>query len=176
MWQFVSVGGLIVNLIGVFAFSHHGHHHHHHHHGHHDHHHHHHDNVNMKGVFLHVLADTLGSVGVIISSLLIQYYGWLIADPICSLFIAVLVFMSVIPLLRDSTHALLLATANQDEVSHTLSKVCCQLRLYPFTTITNFNLLVATIRWSTWLHPCSLLEVIFTIISGQYSSTSSAFS
>ena len=116
------MAGLIVNLIGVFAFSHHGHHHHDHHHGHHDHHHH--DNVNMKGVFLHVLADTLGSVGVIISSLLIQYYGWLIADPICSLFIAVLVFMSVIPLLRDSTHALLLATANQDEVSHTLSKVC----------------------------------------------------
>ena len=121
------MAGLIVNLIGVFAFSHHGHHHHHHehHHGHHDHHHH--DNVNMKGVFLHVLADTLGSVGVIISSLMIQYYGWLIADPICSLFIAILVFMSVIPLLRDSTHDLLLSTANQDEVSHTLSKVCWTL-------------------------------------------------
>ncbi|XP_065912027.1 proton-coupled zinc antiporter SLC30A5-like [Dysidea avara] len=116
----VSVMGLLVNLIGVFAFSHHGHHHH----GHHDHgHHHHHGNSNMKGVFLHVLADTLGSVGVIISSLLIQYYGWLIADPICSMFIAILVFASVIPLLRDSTQSLLLATANQEEVSHTLTKL-----------------------------------------------------
>ena len=114
--------GLLVNLIGVFAFSHHGHHHHGHHHGH-DHHHHH-GNSNMKGVFLHVLADTLGSVGVIISSLLIQYYGWLIADPICSMFIAVLVFASVLPLLRDSTQSLLLATANQEEMSHTLTKVC----------------------------------------------------
>lgn len=90
----------------------------------------------MKGVFLHVLADTLGSVGVIISSLLIQYYGWLIADPICSLFIAVLVFSSVIPLLRDSTHALLLATANQDEVSHTLTKVCGHEELRPLSFIT----------------------------------------
>ena len=134
------MAGLIVNLIGVFAFSHHGHHHHHHehHHGHHDHHHH--DNVNMKGVFLHILADTLGSVGVIISSLMIQYYGWLIADPICSLFIAILVFMSVIPLLRDSTHALLLATANQDEVSHTLSKVCSGLcPLFTMEIIMCFN-------------------------------------
>ena len=137
------MAGLIVNLIGVFAFSHHGHHHHHHH-GHHDHHHghhdhHHHDNVNMKGVFLHVLADTLGSVGVIISSLMIQYYGWLIADPICSLFIAILVFMSVIPLLRDSTHALLLATANQDEVSHTLTKVCYHIRTLPFGIMMYLN-------------------------------------
>jgi len=82
----------------------------------------------MKGVFLHVLADTLGSVGVIISSLLIQYYGWLIADPICSMFIAILVFASVLPLLRDSTQSLLLATANQEEVSHTLTKVCCCVR------------------------------------------------
>jgi len=118
--------GLLVNLIGVFAFSHHGHHHHH---GHGHHHHHHHGNSNMKGVFLHVLADTLGSVGVIISSLLIQYYGWLIADPICSIFIAILVFASVLPLLRDSTQSLLLATANQEEVSHTLTKVCCHIEL-----------------------------------------------
>lgn len=43
------------------------------------------------GVFLHILADTLGSVGVIISSLLIYYFGWMIADPVCSMFIAVLI-------------------------------------------------------------------------------------
>ena len=43
------------------------------------------------GVFLHVLADTLGSVGVIVSSLLIRYYGWMVADPICSMLIAGLI-------------------------------------------------------------------------------------
>jgi zinc transporter 5/7 len=31
-------------------------------------------------------------VGVIISSLLIHQYGWMIADPICSIFISVLIF------------------------------------------------------------------------------------
>jgi len=38
----------------------------------------------LDGVLLHVIADTLGSVSVIISSLLIKNYGWMIADPICS--------------------------------------------------------------------------------------------
>lgn len=33
-------------------------------------------NANMQGVFLHILADTLGSVGVIVSSLLIEYVCW----------------------------------------------------------------------------------------------------
>uniref|UniRef100_A0A3Q3A7Q3 Zinc transporter n=1 Tax=Kryptolebias marmoratus TaxID=37003 RepID=A0A3Q3A7Q3_KRYMA len=134
----VSVGGLLVNLVGICAFSHahshggkscsshdhdHGHSHHgHSHHGHsHGEHGHAHSsenrgmNANMRGVFLHVLADTLGSVGVIISTLLIRQFGWLIADPICSLFIATLIFLSVIPLLKDACEVLLLRTPPEHE-------------------------------------------------------------
>ena len=62
------------------------------------------------GVFLHVLADTLGSVGVIISTLLIENFGWKIADPICSLFIASLIFASVVPLVKETALILLLRT------------------------------------------------------------------
>ncbi|KAK9107944.1 hypothetical protein Syun_023955 [Stephania yunnanensis] len=68
---------------------------------------HHHIDHNMEGIFLHVLADTLGSVGVVISTLLIQYKGWLVADPACSIFISVLIVSSVIPLLRNSAEILL---------------------------------------------------------------------
>ena len=77
----------------------------------------------LTGIFLHVLADTLGSVAVIISSLLIQQFGWLIADPICSLFLAGLIFMSVLPFLRQSSRVLLLAPANPDTVHKALQKV-----------------------------------------------------
>ncbi len=49
------------------------------------------------GIFLHILADTLGSVGVIISSLLIQSFGWMMADPICSMFIAALIIVRYVP-------------------------------------------------------------------------------
>ena len=45
-------------------------------------------------VFLHILADTLGSVGVIVSAILMWAFDWMIADPICSLFIAVLIAIS----------------------------------------------------------------------------------
>lgn len=70
-------------------------------------HHHHHIDHNMEGIFLHVLADTMGSVGVVISTLLIKYKGWLVADPACSIFISVLIVSSVIPLLRNSAEILL---------------------------------------------------------------------
>ncbi|KAF8407968.1 hypothetical protein HHK36_007108 [Tetracentron sinense] len=69
--------------------------------------HHHHIDHNMEGIFLHVLADTMGSVGVVLSTLLIKYKGWLAADPACSIFISVLIILSVIPLLRNSAEILL---------------------------------------------------------------------
>ena len=74
--------------------------HHHHHEEAHHHHDHQHENENMYGIYLHILADALGSVGVIISSILVKYYDLQIADPICSSIISVLIFASVIPLIK----------------------------------------------------------------------------
>jgi zinc transporter 5/7 len=72
------------------------------------------------------MADTLGSVGVIVSSILIEQFGWYIADPVCSIFIAILIFMSVLPLLKNSALVLLLRTPVkvQDQLPAALSKVC----------------------------------------------------
>eukprot|EP01112_Ceratiomyxa_fruticulosa_P010296 TRINITY_DN2715_c0_g1_i1.p1 TRINITY_DN2715_c0_g1~~TRINITY_DN2715_c0_g1_i1.p1 ORF type:complete len:746 (-),score=131.24 TRINITY_DN2715_c0_g1_i1:99-2336(-) len=78
---------------------------------------------NLDGVFLHLLADTLGSVGVIISSFIIQTWGYTIADPICSLCISVLIFLSVIPLLKKSIATLLQSTpSNFVDDSETIRK------------------------------------------------------
>ena len=62
---------------------------------------------NMEGIFLHVLSDTLGSVGVIVSSFMVQFWGWKIADPICSFILSIMIFSSVIPLLKNSGSLLL---------------------------------------------------------------------
>lgn len=124
----VSFVGLIVNLVGIFAFNHghdHGHGHSHgHHHGH-DHDHGHGHNANMQGVFLHIMADTLGSAGVIVSTLLIQWFGWTGFDPIASLFIAVLIVMSVIPLIKQSASVLMLELSDHvvNQVEGTLEEV-----------------------------------------------------
>lgn len=61
----------------------------------------------MRGVFLHILADTLGSVGVIISAVLMHLFGWMIADPISSIFIAVLIAGSVFGLVKESIMVLM---------------------------------------------------------------------
>jgi len=82
-------------------------------HGHH--HHHHHGNENMHGIFLHILADTMGSVAVIISTLLIYFYGWSGFDPIASVIIAVLIFASAIPLVKSSARTLLLTIPEDTE-------------------------------------------------------------
>lgn len=130
----VSILGFLVNLVGIFIFQHggagHGHSHggdesHGHSHGKDDHghshngghshdkgHHHGHshggsDSQIMKGVFLHILADTLGSVGVIISALLMMAFDWMIADPICSIFIAILIAISVFSLISESVEILM---------------------------------------------------------------------
>lgn len=62
----------------------------------------------MRGVFLHILADTLGSVGVIISAVLMHLFGWMRADPICSIFIAILIALSVIGLIKESAQILMM--------------------------------------------------------------------
>ncbi|XP_073051667.1 uncharacterized protein [Primulina eburnea] len=90
-----------------------------------NHHHHHHIDHNMRGIFLHVLADTLGSVGVVISTLLIKYKGWLVADPACSIFISSLIVLSVIPLLRNSAEILMQRVPRfyEHELKEALNKV-----------------------------------------------------
>ncbi|KAG5519576.1 hypothetical protein PMAC_001731 [Pneumocystis sp. 'macacae'] len=67
-----------------------------------------HHNANIHGVFLHIFADTLGSVGVVISTLLIHRFGWVGFDSMASILIAVLIFVSAIPLIISSSKSLLL--------------------------------------------------------------------
>ncbi|XP_039250531.2 proton-coupled zinc antiporter SLC30A5-like [Styela clava] len=126
----VSIGGFLVNLVGVTIFSHnHSHGHSHSEHCSHGDKHHHHDhgsgNSNIKGIYLHILADLLGSVGVIISSFLIGQFGLLISDPICTLLIGCLILMTVWPLLRDSARVLALRIPQELEkdIQRALMKV-----------------------------------------------------
>lgn len=79
-------------------------------HGHHDH-----GHENMQGIFLHVLADTLGSAAVILSTILIYFFGWSGFDPLASCLIAILIFASAIPLVASSARTLLLTVPADTE-------------------------------------------------------------
>ncbi len=65
------------------------------------------------GVYLHILADTCGSVGVIVSSLVVKYGGPTVIDPIISICIVVLILISIVPLLKSSGLAFLEASRSE---------------------------------------------------------------
>ncbi|MEU1329151.1 cation diffusion facilitator family transporter [Streptomyces sp. NPDC005865] len=89
----VAVGGLLANLVGLWLLR---------------------DakdkSLNLRGAYLEVLGDALGSVAVIVGGLVILLTGWQAADPIASIVIGLLIVPRAYGLLRESVHVLLEAT------------------------------------------------------------------
>jgi cobalt-zinc-cadmium efflux system protein len=69
-----------------------------------------HGSLNMQAALRHVMADALGSGGVVVAALVILTTGWRYADPAVGALIAVLVLASSWTVLRDSVHILLEGT------------------------------------------------------------------
>ena len=82
------------------------------------------ENLNTQGALRHVVADALGSIGVIVAALVIILTGWRYADPLVSVVIGGLILASSWSLLRDSTNILLEATPrnmNAEEVGRKMA-------------------------------------------------------
>lgn len=82
--------------------------------------------LNMEGVFLHVLGDALGNVGVIITALFIWKtdYSWrFLADPVTSLVITVIIFSTALPLCRRSSKILLQATPPNIDTNNIIDEI-----------------------------------------------------
>jgi cobalt-zinc-cadmium efflux system protein len=86
----VATGGLVVNLIAARLL--------------------HADassSLNVRGAYLHVLGDLLGSVAAILAGLAVRYKGWIIADPIASIVMTLLIVRGAWSLVRESVDVLL---------------------------------------------------------------------
>jgi cobalt-zinc-cadmium efflux system protein len=68
------------------------------------------DSLNVRGAYLHILGDLLGSVGAVLAGGVIMVTGWTLADPIVSVVIALLILMGAWRLVRESVDVLLEAT------------------------------------------------------------------
>ena len=86
----VAVLGLVVNVVAA-AILHAGHRH----------------NLNMRGAFMHVVSDAIGSVGAIAAGFVMLTTGWFLADPLISVFIGLLILFSSWSLIRDSLSVLM---------------------------------------------------------------------
>ncbi len=105
----IATGGLVINLISAWIL-----------HGRHE------IDLNMRGAWMHVLSDALGSLGAIIAGVLMWLYGWYAADPLFSALIGILIVFSSWRLIRESTNVLLEGTpahinlaAVEDSILHT---------------------------------------------------------
>jgi cobalt-zinc-cadmium efflux system protein len=95
----VAVGGLFINLAGLWML-----------HGGKD------SNLNVRGAWLHVLSDTLGSIGVIAAAFFVWAFGWTQADPIASIGIALLVIFASWKLIRETVGVLMEAAPGHIDV------------------------------------------------------------
>ncbi|NMG21836.1 cation diffusion facilitator family transporter [Brasilonema bromeliae] len=66
-----------------------------------------HHDLNLRGAFLHVVADAAGFLGVILAASMVYWLNWLWADPVASLFVASLMSLSAFPLVWDSLRVLM---------------------------------------------------------------------
>ena len=83
--MFVALGGLIINLVCAWIL-----------HGRHE------IDLNIRGVWLHVLGDALGSLAAIAAGAAITWYQWYFADPLFSVVIGLLIIWSSWTLIRES--------------------------------------------------------------------------
>ena len=86
----VAAVGLVVNVVGAFLLHSHAE-----------------DSLNVRGAYLHVLGDLLGSIGALIAGGLILTKGWMMADPIISVVIALLILVGAWRLVMEATDVLL---------------------------------------------------------------------
>ncbi|HYP52469.1 MAG TPA: cation diffusion facilitator family transporter, partial [Pyrinomonadaceae bacterium] len=66
--------------------------------------------LNVRGAWLHILGDALGSVGAIAAGALMTFWGWYAADPVVSALIGLLIIWSSWNLIREATNVLLEGT------------------------------------------------------------------
>ena len=89
----IAVGGLAVNLVCAFLL-----------HGDHA------SDLNMRGAWLHVIGDALGSAVAIAAGVLIVAFGWLWTDAACSFLISLIIIFSAWNLIKESINVLLEGT------------------------------------------------------------------
>ena len=89
----VAFGGLLVNIAAAYLL-----------HGDHKH------DLNIRGAFLHVLGDLLGSVAAIAAGALVLAFGWVWADAVCSILISLIIIFGAWRLILESVNVLLEGT------------------------------------------------------------------
>ncbi len=104
----VALVGLVVNMISVFILAGSAR-----------------DDLNIKGAFLHMLADTVSSIVIVFGAIILYFTGWYVIDPVLAIGISLVIFAWAWRLFRDSIEVLLETAPkgmNIDEIGAALRK------------------------------------------------------
>lgn len=153
----IAVGGLLVNLASLWIL----------HEGRSE-------SLNVRGAWLHVLTDALGSVQAIAAGVLIWAFGWRWADPAASVLIALLVIYSSWSLLKESTEILMEHAPSHidvDEVRHAMASIPGVLEvhdLHVWTITSGMESLSAHVVVREERYRCDVLEEIRTVLHDRF--------
>lgn len=81
------------------------------------------ENLNMKGAYLHVMSDMLGSIGAIAAALLMMFFGWGWADPLASVIVAILVLRSGYLVSKSGLHVLMEGVPQNVEIDDVIRTI-----------------------------------------------------
>ena len=87
-------------------------------------------NLNMRGAFIHVLGDLLGSLGAIIASILMYVFNFTIADPIASILVSIIILKSAIGISRSSLNILMEGTPSDVNLDKIISTIINHNEIY----------------------------------------------
>lgn len=102
----VAIIGLIANLAGIWVLKESGR-----------------ENLNVRGAFLHILGDTLSSVGVIIGGIIIFFTDWYVIDPLIGVLIGGIILRGAVGLVTESGNILLEGVPRHINIEKVASEV-----------------------------------------------------
>lgn len=153
----IAVGGLVVNLLSLSLL-----------HGdrHHD--------LNMRGAWLHVVGDALGSVGVIVAAAAVWGFGWTWADPVVSILVCILIAWSAWQLVREAGVVLMEIAPRDIDVSRVrrqilavpgVESVHC---LHVWTIASGLRAVSAHVVINEHLNPAEALPLVRSSLISQF--------
>ena len=139
------------------------------------------ESLNMRGAYLEVMGDLLGSGAVILAAVIIALTGWVQADAVASALIALLILPRTFALLRDATDVLLEATPKGVDMEHvrthileTPGVVDCH-DLHAWTITSGMNVLSAHVTIADGTDPAATLDALCACLSDDFDIEHSTF-
>jgi cobalt-zinc-cadmium efflux system protein len=102
----IAVVGLVANLIGILLLRRERH-----------------SNLNVKGAFLHIVGDTISSVGVLTAGIIVATTGFELADPIMAIIIGVIILLGAVQLVRESSSILLESVPKSMKIDEVIATI-----------------------------------------------------